>query len=168
MDNRSDNQDIKFFYKRPDELSSQTLDQIEELIRQGGEVGSAYIRENLLNALLIGYAVGRSGKVVGTVTLKRPKEVYRKKIEAITGLYLEGYLERGYTSIFPGYRGYDIADTLIKGLIKRSQGEKVYTTIRLDNTHALNLTYKNGMVLAATFIHWRTGNKIGVFIKGLE
>ena len=154
-----------FLYKRPDELSSQTLDQIKELIRQGGEVGSAYIRENLLNAFLISSAVDRPERVVGTVTLKRPKEVYRKKIEDATGLHLEGYLERGYTSILPEYRGYDIADTLIKGLIKRSQGEKVYTTIRLDNTHALNLTYKNGMALAATFQNWRTGNEIGVFVN---
>ena len=158
----------EFFYKSPDELSSQTLDQISELIRQGGEVGSAYIRENLQNAYLIGYALDRSGRVVGTVTLKRPRQIYRKKIEDATGLHLEGYLERGYTSINPEYRRHDIADTLIKGLIKRSQGEKVYTTIRLDNTHALNLTHKNGMVLAATFIHWRTGNEIGVFLQGLE
>lgn len=154
-----------FFYKRPDELSSQVLDQIKELIREGREVGSAYLRENLQNAFLIGYAADRSGKVVGTVTLKRPKQIYRKKIEHATGLHLDGYLERGYTSITPGHRRHDVADTLIKGLINRSQGEKVYTTIRLDNTHALNLTYKNGMVLAATFIHWRTGNEIGVFVN---
>jgi hypothetical protein len=61
------------------------------------------------------------------------------------------------------FRNYDVADRLIKGLIERSWGQKIYVTIRMDNTFALELTYKNNMVLAAQFINERTGNKIGVF-----
>ena len=154
---------IKYYFKRPIEISSQLLDQIQVLIKKGGEVGSAYISDNLENAFLISYAVDYSGRVIGTVTLKHPKEMYRRKIEAATGLDLSGYLERGYTSVEAEFRNYDVADTLIKGLIERSEGKKIYVTIRMDNTFALELTYKNRMVLAAQYMNERTGHKIGVF-----
>jgi hypothetical protein len=154
---------LTYYFKKPDEISSQVLDQIQRLIRKGGEVGSAFIRENLENAFLVSYALDLEGLVVGTVTLKHPVEAYRRKIEAITGLDLSGYLERGYTSVEEGFRNSDVADRLVKGLIDRSVGQKIYVTIRMDNTFALDLTYKNNMVLAAQFINDRTGHKIGVF-----
>ena len=139
------------------------MDQIRHLIIKCGGVGTAYIRENLQNAFLISYAMDRDERVVGSVTLKHPKEEYRKKIEAATGLDLSGYIERGYTSVEPGMRDHDIADKLIKGLIERSKGQKIYVTIRMDNPPPLRLTYKNDMVLAAKFINERTGNEIGIF-----
>jgi len=159
----SPQKNIRFYFNKPDEISSQILDQIQRLIRKGGEVGSAHIKENLENAFLVSYALNQEGLVVGTVTLKHPKEEYRRKIEAATGLNLSGYLERGYTSVDPVFRNYDVADRLIRGLIERSEGQKIYVTIRMDNTFALALTYKNNMVLAAQFINERTGHKIGVF-----
>jgi hypothetical protein len=159
----SPQKNIRFYFNKPDEISSQILDQIQRLIRKGGEVGSAHIKENLEKAFLVSYALNQEGLVVGTVTLKHPKEEYRRKIEAATGLDLSGYLERGYTSVDPVFRNYDVADRLIRGLIERSEGQKIYVTIRMDNTFALELTYKNNMVLAAQFINERTGHKIGVF-----
>ncbi|UCB49227.1 MAG: hypothetical protein JSW56_19340, partial [Deltaproteobacteria bacterium] len=147
----SPQKNIRFYFNKPDEISSQILDQIQRLIRKGGEVGSAHIKENLENAFLVSYALNQEGLVVGTVTLKHPKEEYRRKIEAATGLDLSGYLERGYTSVDPVFRNYDVADRLIRGLIERSEGQKIYVTIRMDNTFALALTYKNNMVLAAQF-----------------
>ncbi|MGD8226863.1 MAG: hypothetical protein PVH82_13285 [Desulfobacteraceae bacterium] len=156
---------VTYHFKKPDEISPQILDQIQLLIKKGGEVGSAFIKENLENAFLISYALDQVGLVVGTVTLKHPKEAYRRKIEAITGLDLSGYLERGYTSVERAFRNSDVADRLIKGLIDRSRGQKIYVTIRMDNKFALELTYKNNMVLAARFINERTGHKIGVFIN---
>jgi hypothetical protein len=154
---------LTYHFKKPDEISSQILDQIQGLIEKGGEVGSAFIKENLENAFLISYALDQEGLVVGTVTMKHPKEAYRRKIEAVTGLNLSGYLERGYTAVEPVFRNSDVAHRLIKGLIDRSRGQKIYVTIRMDNTFALDLTYKNNMVLAAQFINERTGHKIGVF-----
>jgi len=153
---------IEYFFKKPDQVPSKILDQIKNLIKKGGEVGTAYIDDNLRNAFLIGYAMGH-GKVVGTSTHKHPKEEYRKKIEAATGLDLSGYLERGYTSVDSAYRGHEIGDRLLKGLIKRSQGKKIYVTIRMDNIPPIKLTYKNQMSLAATFIHHKTGHEVGVF-----
>lgn len=153
---------IRYFFKRPNQISAETLDQIQNLIKEGGSVGTAWIKENLENAFLIGYATHR-GRVVGSVTHKRPKKKYREKIEGVTGLNLSGYLERGYTTVDPKYRYQNVADVLIKGLIKRSRGKKIYVTISMDNIPPLKLTYKNGMSLRAKYTNPRTGHKIGVF-----
>ncbi len=153
---------IKYFFKRPHEIPSAILDQIQDLIKKAGGVGTSYMRENLQNAFLIGYAL-HENRVVGTSTHKYPKRGYRNKIEAITGLDLSGYLERGYTAVDPEYRGERIGGRLIRGLIERSRGKKIYVTIRMDNIPPLRMTYKEGMVLAARFINNRTGHEIGVF-----
>ena len=153
---------IEYFFKKPHQVPSEILDQIKNLIKKGGEVGTAYIDENLRNAFLIGYAMHQE-KVVGTSTHKHPLGEYRQKIEAATSLDLSEYLERGYTSVDPAYRGHEIGDRLLKGLIKRSQGKKIYVTIRMGNIPPIKLTYKNQMSLAATFIHHKTGHKVGVF-----
>ncbi|MEA2040140.1 MAG: GNAT family N-acetyltransferase [Thermodesulfobacteriota bacterium] len=158
------NPSASFFFKKPHQIPLSDLDQIQKLIQEGGAVGTAHIIENLQNAFLIGYAMDQD-QVIGTIVLKHPKEHYRKEIEAATGLDLSGFIERGYTSVDPDYRGQNIADMLIKGLTERSKDQKIYTTIRMDNIHALKLTYKNEMVLAATYIYHRTGNKVGVFIN---
>jgi GNAT superfamily N-acetyltransferase len=155
---------VKFYFKKPEEVSPNILDQIQNLIKKGGGVGSAYIEENLQNAFLVSYAMDQN-RVVGTVTLKHPKDFYRKKIEAATGLDLSGYLERGYTSVHPEFRDQDIADALIKGLIEKSKGQKIYVTIRMDNISPLMLTYKNNMILSAQFINERTGHQIGLFMN---
>jgi len=149
-------------FKRPEEIPPETLEQIRRLIEEGSGVGTSWVRENLQNALLIGYAE-HGGVVVGTSTHKYPREDYRQKIEAATRLDLSGYLERGYTAVRVGYRGSGIGGRLIRGLIEQSPGRKVYVTIRMDNVPPLKMTYREGMVLAGTFINERTGHELGVF-----
>ena len=154
--------DIMYFFERPGEIPLKTLDQVRILIEEGSGVGTSWVRENLREAFLIGYAV-HEGVVIGTSTHKYPKEAYRKKIEAATGLDLAGYLERGYTAVSPEYRGLGIGGRLIRGLIEKSESKKVYVTIRMDNIPPLKMTYKEGMVLVATFVNERTDHELGVF-----
>lgn len=156
---------VTFHFDRPSEIPDATLEGIERLIRQGSAVGSAFVGENLRNAFLIGYAVDALGEVIGTVTLKRQKIPYRKKLEAATGRDLEGYLERGYTSVDKAWRGRGIAGELIGGLIRRSPAQRVYVTIRMNNGPALELARKHGMVLAATFVHEKTEHELGLFVN---
>jgi GNAT superfamily N-acetyltransferase len=156
---------ISFHFEHPEEISEERLARIERLILDHGAVGHAFVRENLRNAFLIGYAMDREEDVIGTVILKRQKEEYRRQIEAASGLDLSGYLERGYTSIIPKWRGAGIAGKLISGLVERSRDQRVYVTIGMDNTAALKLTAKNGMSLAGSFINERTGRRIGVFVN---
>jgi len=153
---------IKYFFIKPEEISAVILDQIHDLIQRGGGVGTSHISENLQNAHLIGYATHKD-RVVGTSTHKHPKIEYRKKIEDLTGLDLSGFLERGYTTVDTEYRGQAVGGRLIRGLIKRSKGKKIYVTIRMDNTPPLKMTWKEEMVLAAKFLDKSTNHEIGVF-----
>jgi len=153
---------IEYFFEKPKEIPLKILDQICNLIEEGSGVGTSWVKENLRDAFLIGYAA-HEGEVVGTSTHKYPKQEYRKKIETVTGLDLAGYLERGYTAVKPEYRDLGIGGRLIRGLIGKSENKKVYVTIRMDNIPPLKMTYKEGMVLAARFINERTGHELGVF-----
>lgn len=154
--------DIIYRFEKPEEIPSRILDQIRNLIEACGGVGTSWVKENLRDAFIIGYAE-HHGKVVGTSTHKYPKEEYRKKIETVTGLNLTGYLERGYTAVKAEYRDLGIGGRLIRGLIEKSENEKVYVTIRMDNVPPLKMTYKEGMVLAGKFINERTGHELGLF-----
>ena len=158
--------DIIYFFERPEEIPLKTLDQVRILIEECGGVGTSWVKENLRDAFLIGYAE-HMGKVVGTSTHKYPKDEYRKKIEAATGLDLAGYFERGYTAVRSEFRGLGIGGRLIRGLIEKSESKKVYVTIRMDNIPPLKMTYKEGMVLAGRFINERTGHELGVFASQL-
>ena len=157
---------IEYFFEKPDEIPLKTLDKVGTLIEEGSGVGTSWVKENLRDAFLIGYAV-HEGAVIGTSTHKYPKEAYRKKIEAAAGVDLAGYLERGYTAVKAGYRGNGVGGRLIRGLIEKSESKKVYVTIRMDNIPPLKMTYREGMVLAGRFINERTGHELGVFTSQL-
>jgi hypothetical protein len=154
--------DIRCFFTRPNETPGTVLDRICDLVVSGGGVGTSWLKNNLEQAFLIGYAVC-DGRVVGTSTHKYPKERYRKKIEAETGLDLSGFLERGYTAVDPKFRDLGIGLKVIQGLIERSSGQKIYVTIDMNNPWPLRMTHRVGMVLAARFINDRTGHELGVF-----
>ena len=154
--------DVRYFFTSPDETPDPILEQICDLVASGGGVGTSWLRENLKKAFLIGYAVC-DGRVVGTSTHKYPKEDYRKKIEAETGLDLSGFLERGYTAVDREFRGMGIGGKVIQGLIERSEGKKIYVTIRMSNPWPLRMTCRVRMVEAARFINERTGHELGVF-----
>lgn len=159
---------LSFHFRKPANIAPNRLHEIENLIRQGEAVGTKLVRDNIRNAYLIGYATEQGGKVIGTVTLKNPQEPYRKKLEKATDFNLSDYLERGYTSVAPDYRGLKVGDQLIKGLNRRSKGKKIYLTIRMDNTYALKLAQENNMALASTFVNERTGHEIGLFVNTIK
>ena len=78
---------IMYFFERPEEIPLKTLDQVRILIEEGSGVGTSWVKENLREAFLIGYAL-HEGVVIGTSTHKYPKEAYRKKIEEGSSLRL--------------------------------------------------------------------------------
>ena len=153
---------IQYFFRKPDEIPTDVLEKIYDLIESGGEVGVSWVKENLKHAFLIGYAVQKD-RVVGTMVHKIPLDKYVRRIEEKTHLELKGYLERGYTYVRPEYRGLGVGDRLLKGLVEGSPGRKIYVTIRMDNLPPIQLTLRNNMHLAATYINQRTGHEIGVF-----
>lgn len=156
---------VTFYFRGPDEIPEETLQEIGALVAQGGAVGTAWLDEMLKSAFLIGYALDSGKRVVGCEVLKTPKDAYRKKIESRTGLDLSGYLERGYAAVAEGFRGRGILDTIVKGLIKQAQGRKTYVTTSMNNGPVVWLTQKHGMRLAGRYVNPRTGHEIGVFIN---
>jgi len=154
--------DIRYYFTRPRETPEAVLDQISDLVASGGGVGTSWMKESLQKAFLIGYAICED-RVVGTSTHKYPKERYLKKIEAETRLDLSGYLERGYTAVDQKFRNMGIGGKVIQGLIERSEGQKIYVTIDMDNPWPLRMAHRVGMILAARFINDRTGHELGVF-----
>jgi GNAT superfamily N-acetyltransferase len=163
--NRKADSDLCFRFEEPEEVPEERLQKIETLIVKHGAVGHAFIHDNLRNAYLIGYAVNAGGEIIGTVVLKRQKEAYRGKLEEATGMDLSGFLERGYTTVDPLWRGCGIAGRLILGLSERAPDQRVYVTIDLTNGPALELTRKSGMSLQARFQNPRTGKELGLFLK---
>jgi anaerobic magnesium-protoporphyrin IX monomethyl ester cyclase len=153
---------IQYFFQKPDEIPSEVLEKIYDLVESGGEVGVSWVRENLKDAFLIGYAV-LQGRIVGAMVHKKPLEKYVRQIEEKTHLDLKGYLERGYTYVKPEFRGLGVGDRLLKGLVSGSSGKKIYVTIRMDNLPPIQLTLRNNMKLAATYVNERTGHEIGIF-----
>jgi GNAT superfamily N-acetyltransferase len=158
-------QRVSYGFLRGEELDHGLMKRLKALISLGGEVGVSWVDENLKEALWVGYAE-EAGRIVATMSHKRPKQKYLDYLLEKTGLDLSGYLERGYSFVRPEYRGLGIGDRLLKGLVERSPGQKIYVTSRLDNIPAIRLTRKNGMVLKAEFINERTGHRIGVFVNG--
>jgi hypothetical protein len=159
--------EVRYCFTPPDETPEAVLDQISDLVALSGGVGTSWIKENLQKAFLIGYALCKD-RVVGTSTHKYPKERYRKKIEAETGLDLSNYLERGYTAVDSGFRNQGIGLKVIQGLIEKSGAQKIYVTIDMDNPWPLRMTHRVGMVLAARFINDRTGHELGVFTNEIR
>jgi len=155
---------IDYHYHRPEELSPELLDEICALIREVGSMRPERVGENLERAFLIGYAQSE-GRVVGTVTLKRPRPEYVRAVEGQTGLDLEGYLERGYTSVRPAFRGREVGATLIRDLTARAAGRPIYVVIASDNLPAQALARGNDTHLRATFFSQTLGKEVGVWVQ---
>jgi GNAT superfamily N-acetyltransferase len=155
---------VTFHFRAPEQIPEKSLREMRDLVVRGGAVGTSWIDGMLSDAFLIGYAENAAGHVVGCEVLKRPKESYRRKIEAATGLDLRGYLERGYAAVADGWEGRGIMGTIVSGLVREARGRRAYVTIRMDNHPALRLTLKNGMRLAGRYVNPRTGHEIGVFL----
>ena len=75
---------IQYHFERPHEIPDPIIHQIERLIIEGGGVGTSWVRENLINAFLVAYAL-HGDRIVGSSSHKHPKESYKKKIEEATG-----------------------------------------------------------------------------------
>ncbi len=63
---------VRYCFTPPDETPEAVLDQICDLVAQSGGVGTSWIKENLQQAFLIGYAIHEE-RIVGTSTHKYPK-----------------------------------------------------------------------------------------------
>ena len=152
-----------FHFVKPQELQPEYLDEICRMVEAGGSVGSTWVRYNLERAFLIGYAI-ENGVIVGNSSLKHPRPQYVKAVNKQSGLDLSKYLERGYTSVRPEYRGMGIGTRLLEGLTARAGKRKIFSIISEDNAATQKIALRNNTRRVVTFFSERLGKDVGVWI----
>lgn len=154
---------ITYSFTSPDQLPEGLFEEVCRLVEAGGGVDPKMVRYNLKRAFLIARAE-KEGVLVGTSSLKHPRDEYVQRIKDKLGLDIKGFLERGYTSIQPGYRGLGIGTDLLGGLTSRAKGYGIYSLIREDDRETQTIALRNHTVKVATFYSELTGKDLGLWM----
>ena len=156
-------QATQYHYAPPADLPKGFFEEICRMVESGGSVKMHQVRHNLERAFLIGYAL-EFDCIVGNSSLKRPRPEYIQALNRNTGLDFNGFLERGYTSVRPEYRGMGIGTRLLAGLTKRTQGRKLYSIIGEDNPATQKIALRNRTRKVTTFFSRKAGKMVGVWV----
>lgn len=154
---------LTYRFLAPSDLPEGYLDQIVAMVAAGGSVDLNFVRFNLEHAHLIACAE-EQGILIGNSCLKHPRWEYTDAVSKQIGLDLTGYLERGYTSVRPEYRGLGVGAKLLEGLTKRASDYKIFSVIAEGNTATQKMAIRNRTRRVATFFSQRTQKEIGIWI----
>jgi GNAT superfamily N-acetyltransferase len=154
---------LDYHFMPPDRLPKGYLDEICAMVAAGGTVADTHVRFNLERAHLIGY-VQEKGIIVGNSSLKNPRPEYIDTVRRLSGLNLSGYLERGYTSVRPEYRGLGIGTKLLEGLTQRAGDRRIFSVIAEDNTATQVIAIRNHTRKVATYFSEKTGKAVGIWM----
>ncbi|MBE9569542.1 MAG: hypothetical protein IMF11_02865 [Proteobacteria bacterium] len=156
-------ENMVYYFVKPRDLPPGYLDEICRMIEAGGSVGTKWVRYNLERAFLIGYVLEHD-LIVGNSSLKRPRPEYVEAVNRQSGLDLSQYLERGYTSVRPEYRGMGIGTKLLEGLTERIGNKKLFSIIGADNVATQKIALHNKTRRVATFYSKSLNKEVGVWI----
>lgn len=154
---------LEYHFLPPDRLPDGYLEEICAMVAAGGTVAATHVRFNLLRAHLIGY-VQEKGVIVGNSSLKNPRPEYIDTIHRQTGLDLTGFVERGYTSVRPEYRGLGIGTGLLEGLTQRAGDRKIFSVIAEDNAATKIIAMRNHTRKVATYFSEKAGKPVGIWM----
>jgi GNAT superfamily N-acetyltransferase len=154
---------LNYFFEPPDRLPPGYLDIIVALVEAGGSVKSEWVRYNLERAFLLAY-VKDAEEIVACSSLKHPRPEYIETVKQQCGVDLSGFLERGYTSVKPAYRGMGIATKLLAGLTARIGDRKLYSVIGEDNIGGQKIARNNDTRRVAVYTSRLTGKTVGIWI----
>ncbi len=154
---------LEYHFEKPGALPPGYLDEICRMVEAGGSVAMELVRYNLQRAFLIAYVV-ENDVIVGSSSLKHPRSAYIEAVNQQSGLDLTCYVERGYTSVRPEYRGLGIGARLLEGLTERAGNRKVFSVISEDNAAARKMAIRNRTRQAAEYYSKRLGKRVGVWI----
>jgi hypothetical protein len=157
------NDDLSYFFQVPQEVPPDYLDEICKLVEAGGSVKSKWVRYNLERAFLLTYVLDQS-QIIACSSLKYPRPEYIQSVKDQCGLDLTNFLERGYTSVIPEYRGLGIASKLLAGLTTRIGEKKLYSVIGEDNIGGQKIALNNNTKCVAVYSSKLSGKKIGIWI----
>ncbi len=150
-------------FVKPQAFLPKRLDEICQMVKASGSVGTQWVRYNLERAFLIAY-VTEMDVVVANSSLKNPRPEYIAALNQQAGMDLSSYLERGYTSVRPEYRGMGIGTRLLEGLTSRVGDRKVFSLIGEDNSATQKIALRNRTRKVSTFFSRRTGKQMGIWI----
>ena len=156
-------ENLTYHFDKPEDLTEGVLDEICRMVEAGGSVAMKWVRYNLERAYLIGYVL-EEGIIVANSSLKRPRPEYIEKVRQQSGLDLSLYLERGYTSVRPEYRGFGIGTKILEGLTARIGNRRLFSIIGSDNLATQKMALRNKTKLVATFYSESLGKEAGVWI----
>jgi len=156
-------ENMVYHFVKPRDVPPGYLDEICRMIKAGGSVGTKWVRYNLERAFLIGYVLER-GVIVGNSSLKHPRTEYVEAVNRQSGLDLSQYLERGYTSVRPEYRGMGIGTKLLEGLTERIGNRKLFSIIGADNVATQKIALRNKTRRVTSFYSKRLKKEVGVWI----
>jgi GNAT superfamily N-acetyltransferase len=154
---------MAFHFVPPHDLPPGYLDEICRMVEAGGSVKTRWVRYNLERAFLIAYVL-EEGVIVANSSLKRPRQEYIDAVRGQTGLDLTQYLERGYTSVRPEYRGMGVGTKILEGLTARAGDRKLFAVIGEDNLATQKIALRNRTRKVAAFCSERSGKAIGIWI----
>lgn len=154
---------LTYRFVPPDRLPPGRLDEICDMVAAGGSVAATHVRQNLQRAFLVGYAEER-GCIVGNSSLKHPRDAYIATVRQKSGLDLTGYVERGYTSVRPEYRGLGIGTRLLEGLTARAGERKIFSVIGEDNLATQIIARRNRSKKVATYFSDKAGKPVGIWM----
>lgn len=156
-------ENLEYHFVRPAELPPGDLAEICRMVEAGGSVATQWVRHNLERAFLIGY-VREQGVIVANSSLKHPRAEYVERVNRLSGLDIRAYLERGYTSVRPEYRGLGIGTKLLEGLTARAGKRKLFSIITADNVGTQKIALRNKTKQVASFYSERLGKEVGVWV----
>jgi len=156
-------EEFNYHFKKPDQFSPTFLDEIVHLVKAGGSVNDKWVRHNIEKAFLIGYVLYQES-LAGCSVLKHPRPEYIRVVKEQAGLDLSGFLERGYTSVLPEFRGRGLGSTLLAGLTARIGDRKLYSVIGQDNIGGQKMARNNNTKQVAVYTSSITGKEVGIWI----
>jgi GNAT superfamily N-acetyltransferase len=154
---------LSYAFKPPADLPDGYLGEIVRMVEAGGSVNPQFVRHNLERAYLIAY-VEEEGVIVGNSSLKHPREEYIDAVSSQSGIDLHNFLERGYTSVRPEYRGLGVGVKLLEGLTERAGAYKIFSVIAESNIATQKMAIRNRTRKVATFFSHRANKKMSVWI----
>ena len=155
--------DLRYRFVPPDALAAEEMDEVCQMVIAGGSVGARWVRRNLQQAYLIGVVTDR-GVVVANSSLKHPRREYIEKVSRAAGVDLTGFLERGYTSVRPEYRGLGIGTRLLEGLTRRAADCRIFSIIGEDNLATQKIAIRNRTKKVLTFYSQALQKPVGLWM----
>jgi GNAT superfamily N-acetyltransferase len=154
---------MTYHFCAPQRLPDGYLDEICAMVAAGGTVATTHVRSNLERAYLIGYVL-ENGVIVGNSSLKHPRPQYIESVRRQSGLDLSGFVERGYTSVRPEYRGLGIGTRLLEGLTARAGKRKIFSVIAEDNEATKIIARRNRTSKVASYYSDKAGKPVGIWM----